>query len=211
MYKDIILLTTSKKSGNYCIAGVEKERGNWIRIISEDDRIQHAIRSEDMIYENGNKPQIMDIVRIKCKGIKPNYYQPENYILDNSVSWQKIGRTNIQELLNIHCAENKQFVFFNSDKYIDSEFIKTLNDEEKYSLTLISPEDVCIHVKRWPERQQITMSFIYNGYRYNFMPITDTEFENIYLKYQDGNYNYQDNCLLVISLGDIYEKDYEAL
>ncbi len=51
------------------------------------------------------------------------------------------------------------------------------------------------------------MSFIYNGYRYNFMPITDTEFENIYLKYQDGNYNYQDNCLLVISLGDIYEKD----
>jgi len=51
------------------------------------------------------------------------------------------------------------------------------------------------------------MSFTYNGYLYNYIPVTDTEFENTYLKYQDGNYNYQEDCLLVISIEDIYERD----
>jgi len=48
------------------------------------------------------------------------------------------------------------------------------------------------------------MSFNYSGIRYWYVSITDTEFENIYLQYPDGNYNYRENCLLVVSLGDMY-------
>lgn len=200
----MILLTTSKKSGNYCIAGVENKTGNWVRIVSEDEKIQHAVTSKDMVYEDGSMPQIMDIIRIKCKGHNPSYYQPENYVLDNSEYWEKLGKASSEELLKIHPAENKQFIFYDTDKSIDGDFIEGSNDNN-YSLILISPEDICIHVKQWPERKQVTISFNYNGNRYWYVRITDTEFENQYLQYPEGNYNYQEDCLLVISLGDMHK------
>ncbi len=56
------------------------------------------------------------------------------------------------------------------------------------------------------ENKKVTMSFNYSGNRYWYVRITDTEFENIYLQYPDGNYNYRKKCLLAISLGDIYVK-----
>lgn len=64
---DFILLTSSKKSGNYCIAGIEIQTGNWVRIISEDTAIQHAITPEDMIYEDKSMPKILDRIRIKMQ------------------------------------------------------------------------------------------------------------------------------------------------
>lgn len=205
MYKDIILLTTSKKSGNYCIAGIEKGTGNWVRIVSEDEKIQHAVTSKDMEYQGGSMPQVMDIVRIKCKGHNPSYYQPENYVLDDSAYWEKLGEASIKELFKIHPSENKPFIFYDSARCIDGAYVESLKGKDKYSLILISPEDVCIHVKEWPERKQVTMSFNYKGNRYKYVSITDTEFENTYLQYPEGNYNYQEKCLLVISLGDIHK------
>lgn len=212
MYKDIILLTTSKKSGNYCIADIEKETGNWIRIVSEDEKIQHAVTLRDMTYENGSMPQVMDVIRIKCKVHNPNYYQPENYVLDNSYYWEKLGKLSIKELLKVHPSEDKPFIFYDTDKSIDGVSIKGLKEKDRYSLILILPEDICIHVKEWPERKQVTMSFNYNGNRYWYVSITDTEFENIYLQYSDGNYNYQEKCLLIVSLGDIHkDKHYKLI
>ncbi|OPX85320.1 hypothetical protein [Pelotomaculum sp. PtaB.Bin117] len=209
MYKDIILLTTSKKINNLCIAGVEKENGSWVRIISEDEEIQHAITTNDAMYEDGSMPQIMDIIRIKCKGYKPNYYQPENYVLDDSYYWKKVGTASIRELLRVHPVENNSFLFYDTDKCIERAYFNNLNDKDRYSLTLISPEDICVHVKQWSkhEKKKVTMSFNYSGNRYWYIRLTDTEFENIYLQYQDGNYNYREKCLLVVSLGDVNPKD----
>lgn len=207
------MLTTSKKMGNLCIAGVEKENGNWVRIISEDEEIQHAVTTKDATYKDGSLPQVMDVIRIKCKEHRPSYYQPENYVLDDSVYWEKLGEANIKKLLRVHPAEKKSFLFYNTDKCIDGDFVKDLKGVDKYSLILILPEDVCIHVKQWPERKQVTMSFNYNGNRYWYVRITDTEFENTYLQYPEGNYNFQENCLLIVSLGDIHtdKKHYKLI
>jgi hypothetical protein len=204
VYKDIILLTTSKKMGNLCIAGVEKENGNWVRIISEDDEIKHAVTAKDARYKDGSFPQIMDVIRVKCKGHNPSYYQPENYVLDNSFCWKKLGRSSIKELLRIHPAENKPYIFYNTDKCIDGVSVKGLKDGDKYSLILILSKDVCIHVRRWPERKRVTMSFTYNGNRYRYVPITDIEFENTFLQYPEVNHKLKEKCLLVVSLGDLH-------
>ncbi|MCG9966891.1 hypothetical protein L9W92_02305 [Pelotomaculum terephthalicicum JT] len=61
-------------------------------------------------------------------------------------------------------------------------------------------------MKQWSDngKKKVTMSFNYSGIRYWYVSITDTEFENIYLQYPDGNYNYRENCLLVVSLRDMY-------
>lgn len=64
LHKEIILLTTSKKMGNYCIARIEKETGSWIRVISEDDKIKHAVKAKDVRYKDGKMPQVMDVIRL---------------------------------------------------------------------------------------------------------------------------------------------------
>lgn len=208
MYKDIILLTKSKKMGNLCIAGVDRNTGEWVRIISENEAIQHAVRPEDAMYKDGNEPQVLDIVRIKCKEYRPSYHQPENYVMEGS-RWARTGTSSIKELLRVHPAEKKKFLFYDTDKCVINSYISQLKKQDIYSLILISPEDICVHVKQFSpnEKKKVTMSFDYGGNRYWYIRITDPEFESTYLQYPDGNYRYQRKCLFVVSLGDVYSQD----
>lgn len=195
--------------GNLCIAGVDKSTGEWVRIISENEAIQHAVSPEDAMYEDGTEPQILDIVRIKCKEYRPSYYQPENYVLDDSSYWRKLGCSSVRKLLRVHPAENKHFLFYDADKCVNNTHFNNLEDSSIYSLVLISPEDICVHVKQFSpnEKKKVTMSFDYGGNRYWYIRITDPEFESTYLQYPDGNYRYQRECLFVVSLGDVYSQD----
>lgn len=124
--------------------------------------------------------------------------------MDNSYYWIKLGEASIEDLFNIHPLQNKEYIFYNNNKNIDSSYLKSIGKTEKYSLCLVSPQNVYVHIKHWTERVQITMSFDYNGNRYSYLSITDPEFEQKYAQYLDGSYNYREDCLLVISLGDIY-------
>jgi len=205
MYKEITLLTKSRKKDNYCIAGIETETGNWIRIISEDAKMQYAVSPNDMQYEDGSMPEILNIIKIKCKRYNPSIHQPENFVLDDTAYWEKIGEASIKELLELHPCENKSFLFYDTDKRIDAALIHTINEKDKYSLILIAPKDVCIHVKEWDNDKQVTLSFNYSGNRYWYIRITDTKFENMYLKYPEGNYSFMEDCLLVISLADVHK------
>jgi hypothetical protein len=207
MDKEIVLLTKSKKRGNYCIAGVDRKTGEWIRIISEDASIQHAVSPVHTKYEDGCISEVMDIVRIRCKGPNPEFHQPENFVMDRTVPWKKKGTVSVRQLLQIHNVETKPFLFYNADRCVDSDILKRLRDEELYSLILIKPEDICIHIKEWPKGKQATLSFNYSGSRYWYIRITDTDFERNFLDYPEGNYNYNVPCLFVISLGDKHTDD----
>ena len=200
--KEIVLLTKSKKLGNYCIAGVDTKTGEWVRIISDDASIQHAIPSEFTRYEDDSVSEVMDIVRIRCKSFSPENHQPENYVMDNKIPWKKKGTVSVRELLKIHDAERRNFLFYNTDKSVESTFINKLENKERYSLILIEPKDICIHVKEWPERKQVTTSFDYAKERYWYIRITDTEFEERFSHHPEGNYGFKTPCLFVISLGD---------
>jgi hypothetical protein len=204
MIKEIVLLTKSKKIGNYCISGVDTETGEWVRIISEDNNIQNAVRASDIKYQDGTMPDIMDIVRIKCKGANPTIHQPENYVMDNGYYWGKKGSMSMKELLKIHPIENKSFLFYDADKSIDASILNTIKEKDRYSLIMINPKDIRVHVNQWPEGKKVTMSFIYSNRQYRYMRITDTEFENEYKDKPAGNYILGQKHFLVISLGDQY-------
>lgn len=76
---------------NYCVAGIDAKSGEWIRIISEDEVIQHAIKEDDMKYQDGTLPMILDVVRLVCKKRHPNYYQPEIGYLIIDIIGKKYG------------------------------------------------------------------------------------------------------------------------
>lgn len=43
MEKKIIILTKSKKHSGYCVAGIDYETGEWIRLVSSDLETEGAL------------------------------------------------------------------------------------------------------------------------------------------------------------------------
>jgi len=205
--KEIILLAKSKKYNNLCIAGIDSSTGKWIRIVSQDSGVSNAVKVEDAICEDGCVPELLDIVKIECKGRHSNYYQVENYVYDPGYYWSKIGRATINDIIKIHPLERKDFIFYDTDKKVHKDYLLELNDKVKHSLMLIEPTNIKIHVKQWPNRKDVTMSFNYRGNRYNYLSITDIDHERQYLALEPKDYVLRDGTLLVLSLGECYKKD----
>jgi hypothetical protein len=205
--KEIIILAKSKKFYNLCIAGIDTSNGEWIRIVSDDDSISHAVKIEDAVYEDGSVSNLFDVVKIECKGKEESYYQVENYIYDSNYYWLKVRQASIKEILRIHPIEDKDFIFYNSQKKIPNTLLLEQREAEKYSLMLISPKNMIIHVRQWPNKKDVTMSFIYNGIFYKYLSVTDIEYEQRFLSLEPGDYKLKEGTLLVLSLGDCYYKD----
>jgi len=205
--KEIILLAESKKYKNLCIAGVDTSTGEWVRIVSQDSSVSHAVKIEDAIYEDGSVPKLLDIIEIECMGRKLNYYQVENYVYNPDYYWSKTGQATIKDVLKIHPLENKDYIFYNTDKRVHKDYLLGLSDKVKYSLMLIAPTNIKVHVRQWANRKDVTMSFDYRGLRYNYLSITDIDYEQRYLALEPNDYTLKNGTLLVLSLGDCYKKD----
>lgn len=206
MEKTIILLTKSRKMNNYCVAGIDVKSGEWIRVISEDEAIKHAIKEYDMQYRDGSLPRILDVVKLVCKKRQPSYYQPENWILDNRYYWEKIRRSTLHEVLQLNLPCNERYIFCNGERAVDDDELRRMGGSSR-SLMLIQPQFVTIHVQQWEEKRKVTASFTYNGIRYKYLTITDLEYESKYRHCAMGDYQVQKNLYFVISLGDLYERD----
>lgn len=209
MQKNIIILTKSKKyKNNLCVAGIDTKTSEWIRIVSNDESIQCAVNPKDIVYEDGSSAEILDKVTISLVEHKPSYYQPENYIFDDSMYWVKTGNASIKELLSLHPLEERDFLFYDVDRKIEPEKVKKVPKDQVHSLTLISPEDLSICVKRFdPENPKATLCFNYNDVAYDYISLTDLEFSDKYLCRPDGFYKLTGKYMLVVSLGDAYYRD----
>lgn len=53
MEKDIIILTKSFEKSGYCIAGIDYETGEWIRLVSSDIFNEGAVPKEQLTLDNG--------------------------------------------------------------------------------------------------------------------------------------------------------------
>lgn len=111
MNKNIVLLACSKKHNNYCVAGIDVESGEWVRIVSDDLAISEAVTADDMRFEDGTLPQLLDIVRVPVLERRPNYYQPENYILDDRDYWSRIGKANAKKVAANYATNRPEYLF----------------------------------------------------------------------------------------------------
>ncbi|MEN6620704.1 MAG: hypothetical protein ABFD50_04010 [Smithella sp.] len=206
MHKTVILLAKSAKKLHYCVAGIDNQTGEWIRIISNKPHIQHAVTVDDMRYEDETDPKLLDIIKITCKEHCPNYYQQENYIFDDSFYWEKVGQATFQRVISLHPLEQESYIFYNSERYVTEEFIKQLPISQCRSLTIIKPRNVVLSVKHWPERVTVQASFEYEGKYYNDISVKDPEYEIPFKQYADGNYSLNNQKAFVLSLADPYQK-----
>ena len=192
----LAVLTKSSKHSKYCVAGIDYESGNWIRLMTEDSQTHGAVDKKDLIFENGEECQLLDIVKVTIEKDAGDELQPENVLMNTSKFMCKVGETTIKDILKIHPAERKDYIFGNKYSYIKKERVGQLG----YSLMLVKVNNLLIKQVSNPDGNPKTKAdFTYQLDRYKDISVTDYRFYSVKDKtpYSDA--------YLVVSIGTPYK------
>lgn len=202
MEKDIIILTNSfKHTGCRCVAGIDVETGQWIRLYSSNLAKEGAIPVEQLYYEDGSMMCLYDVIRVDLTVACPTLVQPENWHYDESKKWKLIRKSNVNEVIHLHGFDSPKTIFKNTDNKLLGNTI--FNSEPSLLLIkLVSPE---IFIKTF-DSKKIQLCFTYNGNEYQYFKITDIEINNKYSNSSDGSFRLNGIIPVVFSLTDKYEK-----
>ena len=159
MEKKIIILTKSKKHSGYCVAGIDYETGEWVRLVSSDLETEGAVPWEDLQYSNGETLEVYDIIMCRLLRKCGTIVQPENCLYDETVKWKKVGKSNLDEVIKIHGYDSVEYVFENEDTKLPADWIFSGNP----SLCLLKVKDASIWVKTF-EDKKISL-YLLNYYR----------------------------------------------
>lgn len=196
--KDVIILTKSDKNGGYCVAGIDINSKELIRLVSEDEKTDFALSLEDITYKNKSIMHPLDKITVELKGKQNSINQPENYIIDNTKSFQKIGECDKGIIENY--IMNKPYIFYNSRNCVTNGELEKISN--KYSLILFKVNKINLWKDNYKENR-ITASFIYNQQEYKYIKITDYELTKRYYNIvcEQGKRPYIiNNPLLIMSL-----------
>lgn len=198
MEKKIIILTKSKKHSGYCVAGIDYETGEWIRLVSSDLETEGAVPWEDLQYSNGETLEVYDIIMCRLLRKCGTIVQHENCLYDETVKWKKVGKSNLDEVIKIHGYDSVEYVFENEDTKLPADWIFSGNP----SLCLLKVKDASIWVKTF-EDKKISLNFTYDGIQYKYMSISQIDLLNYYRNKTDASYPLG-TVTVVFSLTDKY-------
>jgi hypothetical protein len=171
---DLVILTKSAKKKGYCVAGIDLNTHDWVRLISSNDECDGALSDSEMRSRGGYTFQPLDVVRVTISEQAPIGCQTENYIVAYGYPWQSLGKMNFQDVLRICSVVKSQYIFGNKYKYITSETINAFNR------SLLLTEVTDLHIFK-NEMNKQKCNFRYNGNNYYELSVTDPD----YYKYTD--------------------------
>lgn len=198
MEKKIIILTKSKKHSGYCVAGIDYETGEWIRLVSSDSETEGAVPWEDLQYSNGETLEVYDIIMCRLLRKCGTIVQPENCLYDETMKWEKVGKSNFDEVIKIHGYDSVDYVFENEDTKLPADWRFSGNP----SLCLLKIKDASIWVKTF-EDKKISLNFTYDDIQYKYMSISQIDLLNYYKNKTDDSYPLG-TVTVVFSLTDKY-------
>jgi hypothetical protein len=210
--KKLVCLANSRKPSGRCVAGREvlaNGYGGWIRPVSV--RPSAEISVEERRYENGQDPNIFDVVEIPMLAAVPRVHQTENHMIDASFYWTKrrvIGWEDLTDLVETPASlwTNGNSTYHGTNDKVSQE----LASEFSNSLFLIEPERANVQVQTeggmyGPAKRRVRADFRYGGAAYNFI-VTDPVAEQAFLARENGVYPLND-VYLCISLTEAFDGD----
>lgn len=193
-FKKIVCLADSRKSGGRCIAGKEilgdDSFGPWIRPVSSRD--EEEISYTERQYENGSRPQLLDIIEIPFRRHSPNAFQTENYLINSGYWWEQQGCCEFEVLPKL-CDNPSTLWNTDSSSYygLRDRVPESSTTSVESSLYLISPQAIDILVRKEGEefgnpRKKVRARVSYKGIDY-ILPVTDPKIEDRFLALDEGS------------------------
>lgn len=208
--KRIVCLANSRKLSGRCLAGRELVDGcpsEWIRPVSSREHEEVSERERE--YQNGEDPQVLDVIDVPLIEAQPRMFQSENWLLDPDCYWTKVGRLEVADVAD-H-VDNYGPLWLNASSTgagLKDRIPVDQANELKSSLTLVQVPEV--HVKVFKPgadfgnpKRRVQAGFQLGGDDYRLW-ITDPIYEHRYLAQADGEYALGP-CYLTVSLGEPYD------
>jgi len=172
MKKNIIILTKSIKHGGFCVAGIDAENGQWIRLVSRDEETEGAVPKYMLQYSDGKDLAVYDIISVELIRAVPTVVQPENWLYDENYSWKKIGFSNLESVIKLHGFDTPEYVFENTEVSLPENWAF----DGKSSLLLLKIPISYILVKTFDNGdKKVSLNFEYNKNKYQYMSISQKE------------------------------------
>mgnify|MGYP001773709992 CR=1 FL=1 len=188
----IVLLANSVKNGLYCVAGINIENKEWIRIVEDSQGKEISWYNYFIKNTNTKPPPILSLLEIEIEQRYPYYHQTENCKIKPNITYlEELSKDKLENFV-----QNPSVLWDINDRMSLSD-IK--NRKVKSSLYLIKVDKVKLYLKdraEYNKQPQRRASFKYNGFEYD-LAITDVKY---------GNRNLYpieiENPYLVVSLGE---------
>lgn len=211
IWKTIVCLANSRKLSGRCVAGIEIHNGRrigWVRPVS--DREHQEVSECEQRYSDGSDPIILDVIDVPMLEPQPRSYQSENWLLDPSIYWVKVGRRFEWDQLGAFEDREPLWLDGTTSTYnglndrVSIEAASSIPD----SLRLIHVADLKLRVfvpsqgyENTKRRVQAVFTHLGTQYR---LAVTDPVIERKYFAGEDGNYVLGD-AYLTVSLGEPYD------
>jgi len=209
-WKTIICLANSRKLAGRCVAGKEitgNKVGGWIRLVGAT--LTGELSEEDRRFQNGQEPQLLDVIKIPMVEARPNGFQTENHLINDGYYWTKERDATWDDLkaaldpVVTPLWDNSSSSYNGLNDRVEEAVAKELDS----SLRLIEVTDLKIVVaiegaEFGNGKRKVRGRFTYGGEEY-WLAVTDPGTESKYLAGPDGEFNVG-NAMLCVSLGELY-------
>lgn len=198
----LILLTKSRKYGNYCVAAIDVENRKLVRLVSNEVSIYHSIRPEHLITAEGAVANILDEIIIETS-VASTQFQPENVQIatKNIVITNEVDIDMKIKLLD-ELSNTSDKVFYTDYRWIEHSKLASLPSNTIHSLEIIKVDLLIVRLKD-ETKKSLKANFLFRNKWHNEFPITDTDFTNKYFDETKSNSENKlvfKNVYLVISL-----------
>ena len=205
MNRDIVILAMSKKYGNFCVAGIDVNTGKWARPYSDFKDIEGAIPDNHLIYQNGSRVQIFDVVRIKEEQPCNNAVQPENFYYDNSTKWRCIDKLTLHKTVLLHDFDYRSEIFFSKDRRLTQEELDGVSNKESLLMLYVTNLEIVVKISSRDNHKKFRLNFDCEGNHYVEFSIGDTKIRQLYENKPAGYYKFCDKAIIVFSLTDKFK------
>ena len=173
MKVDAVIMAKSTMWGAFCVAGIDIHNGEWYRFVSYGDG-EPLDDSLMMFLNSGGSCEVLDVAGIRVAEEIPRHNHVEDCMIERD-GWLKLGHMSMNEVLEIHPAEEYRYIYGNDREYITDWEIDEL--DLWYSLILIKVEELRLRVIRNLEgKLKIRAEFVHCGRRYRDIRVTDPDY-----------------------------------
>lgn len=168
-----LILAVSYKYGGLCVAGLNLDTLEYVRIGKGDECAAIPSRAFKCKTERGEiQLKVLDVIDISAVKLINNGCQTENYQLKNINGYiERLAISNIDEIYRR--LKKNAFVFLNNLYSVDINCINNIN----YSLQFVKVDNFTVSSYINTEgNAKLWASFKYNGNTYNGIRVTDSSF-----------------------------------